>query len=243
MSLYEGGASPRPPRPRPKPPRLLKKRSVSKTKPRNKPEPHRQCPRIQRPDLQLRSKVARGTALLALTGIPAPVAALAVSTVATATAAESPLAALLAHHATRRGMGPLLLNVGGRHDLGRQVKPFPEVVETLGGQGVVVVLPRELGLEVAAGGQGLAGLDDIEVADAGLVGGLIAVALQISIRSMPSKVVVLRFGRALCLPRIVAGTQRFARTKKIGRGCGGIRRTYSFAATMTPSRKRYCPED
>jgi hypothetical protein len=36
------------------------------------------------------------------------------------------------------------------------VEPLAEVVETLGGEGVVVVLPREAGLEVAARGQGLA---------------------------------------------------------------------------------------
>jgi hypothetical protein len=127
-------------------------------------------------DLQLRSKVARGTALLALTSITAPVAALPVATVAaTATAAaEPPLAALLAQHAAGRGVGPLLLDVGGRDNLGGEVQPLPEVVETLGGQGVVVVLPRELGLDVAARGQGLASLDDEQVADAGLVGGLIA---------------------------------------------------------------------
>jgi hypothetical protein len=71
-------------------------------------------------------------------------------------------------------MRSLLLDVGGRDNLGGEVKPFAEVVETLGRQGVVVVLPRELGLDVAARGQGLASLDDEEVADAGLVGGLIA---------------------------------------------------------------------
>lgn len=125
-------------------------------------------------DSQLRSKVARGTALLALTSLTASVATLPVATVATATAAEPPLATLLAHHAARGGMGPLLLDVGSRDNLGGQVKPLPEVVETLGGEGVVVVLPRELGLDVAARGQGLAGLDDVEVANAGLVGRLIA---------------------------------------------------------------------
>jgi hypothetical protein len=129
------------------------------------------------PNLQLRSEVARGTALLALTGLTASVAALPVATVAaTATAAaEPPLTALLlAHHAARGGMGPLLLDVGSRDNLGGQVKPLPEVVETLGGEGVVVVLPRELGLDVAARGQGLASLDDEQVANAGLVGRLIA---------------------------------------------------------------------
>ena len=36
------------------------------------------------------------------------------------------------------------------------MEPLAEVVETLGGEGVVVVLPREAGLDVAAGGQRLA---------------------------------------------------------------------------------------
>jgi hypothetical protein len=44
------------------------------------------------------------------------------------------------------------------------MEPFAEIVETLGSQGVVVVLPRELSLEVAAGGERLASLDDIKVA-------------------------------------------------------------------------------
>lgn len=138
---------------------------------------HHQPDKRRGPNLQLRSKVARRTALLALTSLAAPVAALPVATVATATAAEPPLAALLAaEHATGRGVRPLLLDVGGRDNLGGEVEPLPEVVETLGGEGVVVVLPRELGLDVAARGQGLAGLDDEEVADTGLVGRLIAAA-------------------------------------------------------------------
>jgi len=53
------------------------------------------------------------------------------------------------------------------------VQPLSEVVETLRSKGVVVVLPRELGLDVTARGQGLAGLDDKEVANAGLVGRLV----------------------------------------------------------------------
>lgn len=58
-------------------------------------------------------------------------------------------------------MRTLLLDVGSRDDLGREVQPLAQVVETLGGQSVVVVLPRKLGLEVAAGGEGLAGFDDL----------------------------------------------------------------------------------
>ena len=46
--------------------------------------------------------------------------------------------------------------MGLRNDLSGQVEPLAEVVETLGGEGVVVVLPREAGLDVAAGGQRLA---------------------------------------------------------------------------------------
>jgi len=57
----------------------------------------------------------------------------------------------------------LLLDVSCRDDLGRQVKPLAEIVETLWSESVVIVLPRELGLEVAAGGQRLACLDDLDV--------------------------------------------------------------------------------
>lgn len=62
--------------------------------------------------------------------------------------------------------------MGSRNDLGGQVKPFPEVVETLGGQGVVVVLPGELGLDIAAGVEGLGSLDDEQVlgVDIGVLG-------------------------------------------------------------------------
>lgn len=58
-------------------------------------------------------------------------------------------------------MRALLLDVGLRDNLGGEMEPFAQVVETFGGQGVVVPLPRELGLEVAARGEGLAGLDDL----------------------------------------------------------------------------------
>ena len=60
-------------------------------------------------------------------------------------------------------MRALLLNVRRGHDLGWQVQPFAEVVQALRGEGVVVVLPGELGLDVAAGGERLAGLDHVEV--------------------------------------------------------------------------------
>jgi hypothetical protein len=60
---------------------------------------------------------------------------------------------------------PLLLDVGRGNDLGGKVKPLAEVVETLGSQGVVVVLPRELGLDQAAAVEALHGLDHVEVLD------------------------------------------------------------------------------
>lgn len=60
-------------------------------------------------------------------------------------------------------MRSLLLNVGSGNDLSGEVKPFAEVVETLGGQGVVVVLPRELGLDIAARVERLQSLDNEKV--------------------------------------------------------------------------------
>jgi len=60
-------------------------------------------------------------------------------------------------------MAALLLDVRGRHDLSGQVKPFAQVVEALWGESVVVVLPGKLSLQVAPGGERLAGLDDVEV--------------------------------------------------------------------------------
>jgi hypothetical protein len=60
-------------------------------------------------------------------------------------------------------VGALLLDVGLGDDLGGEVEPLAEVVKALSGEGVVVPLPGELGLEVTTGGQGLASLDDIEV--------------------------------------------------------------------------------
>jgi hypothetical protein len=55
----------------------------------------------------------------------------------------------------------LLLDVCLGHNLGGEVQPFTEVLETLWGEGVVVPLPGELGLDVAAGVEGLESLDDL----------------------------------------------------------------------------------
>lgn len=68
-------------------------------------------------------------------------------------------------------MRPLLLDVRSRDDLGGEVEPLPEVVEALGGHGVVVVPPAVLGLDEAARSQGLHRLDDEQVL--GLDGGVL----------------------------------------------------------------------
>jgi len=60
-------------------------------------------------------------------------------------------------------MGSLLLDVRSRDNLSGKVEPFTEIIETLRGESVVVVLPRELSLDVAPGGKRLAGLDNVEV--------------------------------------------------------------------------------
>ena len=57
----------------------------------------------------------------------------------------------------------MLLDVGSWDNLGWEMEPLAQVVETLWGEGVVVVLPRELGLDVTTGGKRLAGLDDVQV--------------------------------------------------------------------------------
>ncbi len=67
-------------------------------------------------------------------------------------------------------MRALLLDVGCRHDLGGEMKPFTEVVEPFRREGVVIPLPGKLCLEVAARSEGLAGFDDLVVGEALLVG-------------------------------------------------------------------------
>jgi hypothetical protein len=96
---------------------------------------------------QLRSELSRWCTLLALrTRLTTSVTSLAVSTVSTATASTSTerlalTLALTTHHSTRRSMRSLLLDVRSWDNLGGQVKPFAEVVETLRSESVVVVLP------------------------------------------------------------------------------------------------------
>lgn len=60
-------------------------------------------------------------------------------------------------------MGSLDLDVGRWNNLSGEMEPFAEVVETLWGEGVVVVLPRELSLDISTGGQRLTSLDNVKV--------------------------------------------------------------------------------
>ena len=104
--------------------------------------------------LQFRPELSWSTTFLS--ALAPPVTTLTVTTV------TPPLAPLITtHHTTRGNVRTLLLQVSRRNNFGGEVQPFAEVVETSGGQGVVVVLPRELSLKVATGGERLASLDDL----------------------------------------------------------------------------------
>jgi hypothetical protein len=66
----------------------------------------------------------------------------------------------------------------GNNTLGK-VEVLSEVLNTLVGEGVVVVLPRELGLDEALRGQRLESLDDVKVLGVNvLVLGLVKVLLS-----------------------------------------------------------------
>jgi hypothetical protein len=110
--------------------------------------------------VEARLELSRSTTLFA-TLLATTVAALALATGSTTAAWTTLLLAITAQHAARRRVRALLLDVGLGHDFGGEVEPFTEIVEAFWGEGVVVPLPGELGLEVALGGEGLAGLDDL----------------------------------------------------------------------------------
>jgi hypothetical protein len=109
---------------------------------------------------ELRLELAGSTALALLSLVTAAV--LATVTATSTTASTTALTVITAEHTPGRSRA-LLLDVGLGNDLGREVEPFAEVVETLRGEGVVVPLPREAGLEVTARGQRLASLDNVKV--------------------------------------------------------------------------------
>jgi hypothetical protein len=87
---------------------------------------------------ELRLELAGSTALALLSLVTAAV--LATVTATSTTAATTALTVVTAEHAPGRSRA-LLLDVGLGNNLGGEVEPFTEVVETLGGEGVVVVLP------------------------------------------------------------------------------------------------------
>jgi hypothetical protein len=89
---------------------------------------------------ELGLEVAGGTALALLAGVTSSVT-VTVTTAASATAATAPLAVLTTTEHTPGRSRALLLDVRLGHNLGWEVKPLAEVVETLRGEGVVVVLP------------------------------------------------------------------------------------------------------
>lgn len=62
-----------------------------------------------------------------------------------------------------------VLQVGSWDNVLRQVQVVSQELNTFLSQGVVVVLPGELGLDVALGGQGLQGLDDVQVLGVDLI--------------------------------------------------------------------------
>lgn len=88
---------------------------------------------------ELGLELARSATLALLAGVTSSVAITVTATAATAT--TTPLTVVTTEHASGRSVRALLLDVCLGHNLGREVEPFTEVVETLGGQGVVVPLP------------------------------------------------------------------------------------------------------
>jgi len=109
-----------------------------------------------------RSEVTRGTLLV--TGV----VSLSVFPVSTSgglvgtTLSSLTTSTTVAGRSASRSSG---LHVGLGNNLGGDVEVFSEVGETLVGEGVVVPLPRELGLDESPRGEGLHGLDDFEVSD------------------------------------------------------------------------------
>jgi len=66
------------------------------------------------------------------------------------------------------GLGASGLLVGGGNDTVGETQPVSKVLNTRVGESVVVVLPRESGLGVTLGGQGLESLDNVEVSSINL---------------------------------------------------------------------------
>ncbi len=76
------------------------------------------------------------------------------------------------------GLGASGLLVGGGNDTVGETQPVSKVLNTRVGESVVVVLPRESGLNEALGGQRLKSLDDVKVSGVNfLVDSLVVVLL------------------------------------------------------------------
>lgn len=104
-----------------------------------------------------------GSTLLggSVAGVVGAIEAAAVTTLAITAGRTTALITVTTHKTAGGSVGAGLLDVGGRDNLGGEMEPLAEVRETGLSQGVVVVLPRELSLEVATAGEGLASLDDL----------------------------------------------------------------------------------
>jgi hypothetical protein len=89
---------------------------------------------------ELGLEVAGGTALALLASITSAVT-VTVAAAAATTASTAPLAVLATTEHTPGRSRALLLDVRLGHNLSGEVEPLAEVVETLRGEGVVVVLP------------------------------------------------------------------------------------------------------
>lgn len=115
-----------------------------------------------RVNLQLGAELAGRSTLLG-GGSTSTVETSAVTTLATLTVTTVTAGATVVTtgHATGRSVGAGSLNVGRGDNLGGEVEPLAEEGKTLLSQSVVVVLPRELGLDEALGGERLASLDDL----------------------------------------------------------------------------------
>ncbi len=135
---------------------------MTKPQVRLQPQRHAYWRGAPRPTPAKRGVLARGSAVLLLgTGIAAAVLATVGTTLAVATGSTVSTVT-----ATDGGTGRASRAlVGSGHDLGGQVEELAKVLNTLVGEGVEVPLPRELGVDVAARGERLESLDNLEVGD------------------------------------------------------------------------------
>ena len=58
-------------------------------------------------------------------------------------------------------MRALLLNVRSRNNLSRKMKPLPQIIEALRGEGIIIVLPGKAGFNISAGSKRLASFDHL----------------------------------------------------------------------------------